>query len=345
MAVYTRLSDAHVEQLFCLYEELGAVKSVEGVDAGSINSIFKVTLENACVYVRIGEDKAFSDLMYERTLLEVLDAKSARLGGVKTPLMLRNCIGGTFFPIGGGKYAMVFAELLGRELGVFERTPDHCFEVGAFLARAHLVLRRHKGGRSNPYRQDVVRRWIDGLDRQLLDRDLAAYLRGAFAEVEAHRQRLLPRGVVHGDLFMNNTKWRRGHLDAVFDWEMAGRDHLMLDLAITALAWAWDRGDPGAFSLDDANALFRGYTSVRPLRPVEIRGAYGEFLLAAVRFCASRVRDFHLDQEQGREVGDRAFLDYREYAARIDAVRALGDRGLRALLREANASATTRSTL
>lgn len=343
MAVYTRLSDAHLEQLFCLYEELGAVQSVEGVEAGSINSIFKVTLENACVYVRIGEGKAFSDLMYERTLLEVLDQKKARLGGVKTPLMLRNCIGGTFFPIGDGKYAMVFEELLGRELGVFERTPAHCFEVGAFLARAHLVLRRHKGGRKNPYRQEVVRRWIAGLERQLLDRDLAAYLRDVFDEVQARRHRLLPRGVVHGDLFMNNTKWRRGHLDAVFDWEMAGRDHLLLDLAITTLAWAWDRGDPGAFAFDDVTALFRGYTSVRPLRPVEIRGAYAEFLLAAVRFCASRVRDFHLDQEQGREVGDRTFLDYREYAARIDAVRALGERGLQAWLRDAHAPFTTRT--
>ncbi len=335
MAVYTTLTDAQIEQLFCLYEGLGGVLSVEGIAAGSINSMFKVSLENAVVYVRIGENKALADLMYERTLLEVLDGRRQALGGVRTPLMLRNCIGGTFFPVGGGKFAMVFEELVGRELAIFERTTAHCFEVGAFLARAHTILRPHKGRRKNPYRSDVVRRWVAGLDRQLLDRELAAFLNAAMAEVDILRTPLLPRGVVHGDLFMNNTKWRRGHLDAVFDWEMAGRDHLLLDLAITALAWSWDRTGDGTLLIENVSSVVEGYCSVRPLRPSEVRGGYAEFLLAGVRFCASRVRDFHLDQEQGRDVGDRVFLDYREYVARIDAVRGIGRKGIRSILEDA----------
>ena len=119
MAVYTTLSESQIEQLFCVYEDLGSLETVEGIAAGSINSMFKVTLSEATVYLRIGENKRFVDLLYERTLLDHLAHRAARLGGVKTPMMLRNCIGGTFFPVDNGKYAMLFGALEGRELGVF----------------------------------------------------------------------------------------------------------------------------------------------------------------------------------------------------------------------------------
>jgi homoserine kinase type II len=137
-------------------------------------------------------------------------------------------------------------------------------------------------------------------------------------------RRPLPRGVVHGDLFVDNTKWRRGDLIAAFDWEMAGRDHLMLDLGVCLNAWCWMRdGGSGGFVEDRCRALVDGYQSVRPLSQTERRGLFVETLFAALRFTMSRIRDFELDPARG---GERVYLDYRDFEARLETWRALGAR-------------------
>lgn len=351
MAVYTPLEQGTLRQVLSVYD-VGEVREYEGIAAGSINTSYRVTTAKGVWYLRINEGKSFKDLVYEKNLLLLLARRAHLLGGVKTPIVVENVIGGHFFPI-QKRWACLFEELKGRELAVFEVEPSHTRQVGAFLARAHLALRDHHGGRRNPYGQVTLARWLDDVERRWREREVARRLRRRLAWLTAAR-RPLPRGVIHGDLFMNNTKWRRGELDAVFDWEMAGRDHLALDVGICLNAWCYRR-ESGAFDDALARALLEGYERVRPLRPSERRGLYVETCLAALRFTISRVRDFELDGEppadaapvqlhasdaEGAEAAGamttdaarRDFLDYREYEARLDALLSLGRRRFSSLL-------------
>jgi homoserine kinase type II len=226
---------------------------------------------------------------------------------------------------------------------VFELTPSHAEQLGAFLGRAHLCLRKHRGGRKNPYGLPVMLRWLADIDARSDEPDLVAWLRDRMRWV-ARDRRPLPRGVIHGDLFMNNTKWRQGELFAVFDWEMAGPDHLALDLGICLNAWCFKR-DAREFDEELCAALLRGYRGVRELRPSELRGLYRETVLGALRFTLSRIRDFHLagGEPAGATPVDiatpaderavapaeepvRDFLDYREYRDRVEALWSMGAR-------------------
>ena len=82
----------------------------------SINSSFFVEATGGSFFLRVNEGKAFQDLIYERDLLERLEQRRDRLGDVVTPLMLRNAIGGAFFPVEDAKYACLFGRLEGREV-------------------------------------------------------------------------------------------------------------------------------------------------------------------------------------------------------------------------------------
>ena len=330
MAVYTHLDDGALRALWSVYDDDDDFVRAEGIPHGSINTTYRLTTGRGVFYLRINEDKTTDDVLYERDVLDVL--AGAALGGVVTPVIRRTRVGGSFYLVekrhGAPVWGEIFPELPGRDLGVFEVNPQHTAQIGAFLARAHVALRGFKatgGGRSNPYRAAVVEGWLARLARVAAVADVAGVLQRALARASA-RRRLLPRGVVHGDLFVDNTKWHHGDLRAVFDWEMAGRDHLALDVAICVHAWCWhsDRG----YDADRCKALLAGYQRVRPLHASEKRGMFWVALVGAVRFTASRLRDFEVprDRDQGAQ---RAYLDYRDFLRRLEALEGLGDKGFR----------------
>jgi homoserine kinase type II len=149
------------------------------------------------------------------------------------------------------------------------------------------------------------------------------------------QRRPLPRGTIHGDVFIDNTRFTRNedgrhHLVSIFDWEMAGRDHLALDVAITVCAWAFRRADDAmALVPDVAAALVAGYQRERPLTPSERRGLFVELRIAAIRFAASRLRDFGLPRD---DAPDRRVLDPADFIDRLAFFEGHGERATLAAL-------------
>ncbi len=316
MAVYIDLSEDQARLVCAMYEGCGDYVSHEGVAEGSINSVFRVVTDEGTFYLRVHEGRALSDLAYEKNLLFHLHARAPRLGDVVVPRLLKNAAQGFFFPLDEQRYCMLFEELPGRDLAVFEVGPDHVAQLGAFMARAHRALLTFVPRRPNPYGADVVRGWFAAFAAAGFDPALTARLRRDFDAIDEERRAMdVPTGVIHGDAFINNTKWSRGRLAAVFDWEMAGDDHLIYDLAVTLNAWAWR---PTAHEFDPGlcQALIAAYEAVRPLAPAERAGLWAETRYAALRFCLSRIRDFELKDASG----PRAYLDHRDYLRRLDAL-------------------------
>ena len=337
MAVYTQLHRQTIEAMVSVYPDVVAgafddhagVADVAGIAQGSTNTTYRVTMKSGAVwYLRVNEGKPESAIAHERDVLAAL----ARLRlDVTTPMMARSVAGGAFFAIdhdGARRWACLFPALPGRDLGVFEVTDTHGAQVGAFLASVHRGLRGFHRRRRNPYSAPVVDGWLVDLDRYAAVATIAARLRASMADAR-RRRRLLPAGLVHGDLFVDNTKWEgtgdAARLVAVFDWEMAGRDHLALDLAIVICAWAFQRRDDRMVLVDDvAAAIVEAYQRVRPLVQSERRGFFTELRLAALRFTSSRLRDFETPR-LGVDV-DRKYLDYRDFLARLDCFEGLGER-------------------
>lgn len=358
MAVYTELSENFLRYMLAIYPDAGELRSAHGISAGSTNTSYRLETSHGQFFLRVNENKFFSDLVYEKNLLLHLEQQDGRYGGIHFPAMLKNAAGGYFFPVEPGvkanskKYACIFRGLQGRELAPFEVSAMQVHELGRVLAQLHLGLRGFRGGRPNPYGADRLRAWLSGMP-PARDPEVTQRLQAALHDVLRQR-RALPRGVIHGDLFANNTKWQRGELHAVFDWEMAGRDHLLLDLAIVLNAWCWQRSATGAGAFDPSrlHALMQGYTSIRRLKATEMRSLHVECRLAALRFAISRYRDFG---EAPASLGDvvvlasptdpsappsmsatpesnRDFLDYQEYWERHEVWRKLGRKGVNQLL-------------
>ncbi len=347
MAVYTVLSPAVVAAMVAVHPEVNGplpgreLVGLEGIAQGSINTTYRLTMSDGSVwFLRVNEGKAFEVLLRERDLLgRLAQVGEQRLGAV-TPRMVRSVAGSVLYAVDrdnddarGRRWASIFPQLPGRDLGVFEVAAVHSAQVGAFVANAHIALRTWAGG-SNRYGIDVVDGWLTQLQQLPETTDVAAPLALTLRDVRRHR-RLLPRGTIHGDVFIDNTKWdldnHEPRLRAVFDWEMAGRDHLMLDVAITLCAWAWQRqGEQMVFRADVAAAFIDGYQRRRRFGPSEKRGLFQELRLACIRFATSRLRDFGVARAGPQP--ERRVLDPLDFVQRLQWLDGQGDRAVRRAL-------------
>lgn len=102
----------------------------------------------------------------------------------------------------------------------------------------------------------------------------------------------LPRGVIHGDLFLDNVLSRDGEIKAVLDFEDICWNILATDLVVAFIGCCWHGGEPVE---DRWNALLEGYESVRELTQAE-RDALPElYRYATLSVAMWRYRKFRLE--------------------------------------------------
>ncbi|HVE86431.1 MAG TPA: homoserine kinase [Myxococcales bacterium] len=314
MALYAALTDDDFRAA-CAEFQLGSFTSATGIPQGSINTNYLLQTSQGRHFLRHTTVRGEEDLRFEGALLLLLHESR-----FPAPHLHLTASGAPFLPLGGGRVS-VFGYLPGEELTRDLLTTDHCEHLGTELAKLHRAGNALVGDRANPYGPAVVRGWLEELSR---NQDLE--LQGIARECEDHLERVLsggrlaPRGVIHADLFMDNVKWLGDRVSAFFDFEMACRDELVLDVAITLNAWCFDGGYQPAF----CRALLRGYQDVRRLSGGERARLYEQALYGAVRYTASRIRDFHLSPLPPERLFRK---DFRTYLARVRALDAMGPGG------------------
>lgn len=305
MAIYAALGE---EELAAVVREFGLAPPVQaiGVPEGSINTNYRLETGEGRRFLRHTTVRSPAELIFEAGLLQHLIRN-----GFPAPQLLPTRGGAPFLELAGGR-ASVFEFLAGEELSRATLTPRHLERLGIALGKLHRIGLSFEGDRPNPYRPQTVRGWLEGLERHADPelRAIAGELQGLLARSQRAPVGPLPRGVIHADVFLDNVKWVGDRLSAIFDFEMACQDALILDVAITLNAWCFDEGH---YRPELTAALLGGYQQQRPLAPAEREHLWDASLFGAVRYTASRIRDFHLSPLPA----DRLFKkDFRTYLAR-----------------------------
>lgn len=292
MSVYTLLSLQDIQPFMAAYG-LAAATSLTPIKGGIENSNYFVALADGRELVL--------------TLFEELDAGNAAF---LAPLLTH--LQGAGIPVAAplpdrqdlrlSQLAGKPAQLAPRLPGAHPDTPSaaRCQAMGAALAGLHLALKDYPLQRNNAHGpewwDDVAARWLPRLpeaDRQLLAKVLALY-----ADCCAQHPRL-PRGLIHGDLFRDNTLFAHDKVSAILDFSETSRDHWLLDIAITVndfcRQWPDDAPD-----LQRRQSFLEGYESRRALTADEKKVLPVFLAVAAMRFWLSRLDIGSRNQEEGR---------------------------------------------
>jgi len=320
MGLFTHVDAATMTEIATRFG-LAPVLGFEGVEAGTVNSNYRLRSGEGTFFVRVNEGKSEDDVAYEAELVAHLAAH-----GVATPAPRVADDGRPYARTSAGLVTMFPWIADGTPLRTRALAPDDARAAGRALAALHRAGAGFATRRASRYAfERILERWR-GLPAAPPGSDLAAAIADTGAELErlellAARRAALPQGVIHGDLFVDNTLRRRDGGLTLLDFEQASDGAYAYDLAVCLNAWCF--GD--AVVPARARALVEGYRAVRELEPEERALLHTEACAAATRFTVTRITDVELDPRATPLV--KATKDYRRYHLRLRAWHALGERG------------------
>jgi homoserine kinase type II len=214
---------------------------------GSVNTNYHVWAGGRRWFLRLNEGKTADDVAFEAAVLRFLAAE-----GFPAAPLVATTDGEAQVEV-AGRPALLFAFAEGEELERADVTPDRCRAIGWHIGRLHALAPLVPVARPNPYRWSRVAEWVAELEPDGGGDPLVApalpmlrqELQAAASLPDA------PRGLVHGDLFLDNVLWVGDRVSAVLDWEMSCVDAFAYDLAVLVNAWCYGE----RFEADLARAL------------------------------------------------------------------------------------------
>lgn len=307
MAVFTPLPE-DVAARICQDYDLGPLRGLEGIPAGSVNTNYRLETERGTWFVRIDERRSAGDLDYEAALIDHITDR-----GFPAARPLTDSDGArqrTF----AGKQLMVFPFLDGRVKHARDYRASDLAACGELLGRLHEITQDFERTQANRFSfEQTQAMWAQSrADASARDAEAAALVDRQLQELpDALAAANTVRVTIHGDLFDDNVLFAGGAVSGILDFEAACTDAAAFDLAVAVNALAWPDGIATP-TLERVEALLRGYQSVRALPDADSLTVY--LRSTATRFLVTRIRDFVLTPPPA---GGRVDKDYRDYVHRL----------------------------
>lgn len=295
MAVFTPVAEADVLELLQAFDPQARLLGLEGIGDGIENT-------NYFAHVQLqGQPQTlvltlFETLQSEQVeeFAQIMRWWSAQGFPVPAPL---------FDPAShlpqqlSGKPALLLPRLPGRH--ALTPSPAHCQQLGALLARMHLVAPQA------PFPRPVERSlpWMRQQQHRLRGL-LPVESEQRLAQAIDHYEACLPllsacvQGLVHGDLFRDNVLFEGQAISGLIDFYHSGWEVLLFDLAVVANDWCQGPN----YRLDPLRleALLKGYREIRTFSPSEAKAWPQLLRLAALRFWLARLTSRYLPSYQQR---------------------------------------------
>lgn len=284
MASYTQISLNEAEDILKLYGRSGVLK-LTPLSLGISNSNYRVDLEGESVLLKISNDKNQQQVAQEQAILLYLN-KCGYAYSLKPFALLSNELVYNYGPYFGVLYPFVE--------GIPPGPSDYtCNEVGDALAKLHTILhdkavlvdlRSHESvgfgaleileySKSSSCPKD----YREAFDYFFPDQ-LKAFLATPFE-----------KGIIHGDLYYDNTLFNNNHLSAVLDFEQAGRGEYLLDIGISISGTCLEKG---RVITPLVNSFLRGYEAIRPLNEIEEKFLDQAIILGLLSISLWRIKRF-----------------------------------------------------
>lgn len=273
MGVYSEINLNEINEILKYYE-LGNAVSYLATITGISNSNFRVTLTSGKeVLLKVSNDKTIEQLENEQRILQVLEKYNYlhSLHPIQTiqgkPIYHHKNYFGVVFPFINGLPPIIDNSAIAQ--------------IGKALAELHS-LEIHKEDLDTIRPHDLVGHGGLHIQDYIEQPNCAPDFKEAFLKVFPQGLNdipydIFPAGIIHGDLYFDNSLFHEGKLVTLIDFEQSGRGRFILDLGI-ALSGSCLNSNRDNLDLELARHFIRGYEQVRPLKAIE-----REYLMMAVK--------------------------------------------------------------
>ncbi|NND78994.1 MAG: homoserine kinase [Maribacter sp.] len=253
MAVYTKLS---ISELTGILQEYGLanISEINAMEGGHSNTNYSIKVNDEKYVLTLLEEMDLKQAEQFSQLLEWLNNHS-----FYTSKICLTTDGKTITHY-KGKAIILKKWLLGA---VVEDLSTNMLEaIGCRLAQLHTIPVPNSISNTHPYDFDE----FPALFEIGLDLKYEGWLKRQYTKLKSTIPTQLPKGLIHGDLFIDNVLFLNGQLSAFIDFEDARYYYLIFDIGMSIVGLCREGKD---LNLNKMKSLIQGYESIRGLTELE----------------------------------------------------------------------------
>ncbi|MDH5581669.1 MAG: phosphotransferase [Bdellovibrionales bacterium] len=289
MAVYTELDFDEINQIVGFYD-LGTLLDFVPLSLGISNSNYQVEVnrqgKKEKYLLKISNDKDHEQLHKEQVILKILK----KLNFSYSICCLETKEGKMIYEH-GDKIGVIFPFVEGIPPGPSDYT---CKEIGRGLATLHCLD-------LNGYVDDIRDQSEVGYGpQQILDfsssaecpKDFKSFFNRIFEDqLKEFLDINFQKGLIHGDLYYDNTLFDNNNLSAILDFEQSGLGPYIFDIGISISGTCLEKG---RIIRPLIKSFMSGYESIRPLPLEEREFLNHSIILGLFSIALWRVKRFTL---------------------------------------------------
>ena len=286
MAVYTKINKKDISLINKKFDFLN-FKSFKGIKQGIENTNYLLKSKNRKFILTIFEKRVKKkEIPFFMKLMDQLSGLN-----IACPKPLRNLKGDFIFKL-KGKSACIVTFLKGKDKK--KLNSKNCFDIGRMVAQMHLSTKKINLYRKNSMGIKNLNPLLDSIkfkSKKFIN--IEKFLKTNLRDIKKKWPKILPNGIIHGDLFIDNIFFKNNKLSGLIDFYFAANDYYMYEIAICVNALCFDKNKT-KFSINKKKVknLIKGYESIKKISQKEKRSLNILCRGAAMRYFLTRLYDY-----------------------------------------------------
>ena len=286
MAVYTKINKKDISYINKKFN-LEKFINFQGIKQGIENTNYLLRTKNKKFILTIFEKRVSKkEIPFFLKLMDRLNNSK-----INCPKPLRT-INGNYLIKLKNKTACIVSFLEGKDKK--KLNSKNCFEIGKIIAQMHLVTKKIKLFRKNSMNVKNLNPLLKSIKfKSKKSNDLEKFLVNNLKNIKKNWPKKLPKGIIHGDLFIDNIFFKKNKLSGIIDFYFAANDYLMYEIAICINALCFDKKN-SKFKINKQKIknLIKGYESIKKISLKEKKSLNILCKGAAIRYLLTRIYDY-----------------------------------------------------
>ena len=286
MAVYTKINKKDISYINKKFN-LEKFINFQGIKQGIENTNYLLRTKNKKFILTIFEKRVSKkEIPFFLKLMDRLNNSK-----INCPKPLRT-INGNYLIKLKNKTACIVSFLEGKDKK--KLNSKNCFEIGKIIAQMHLVTKKIKLFRKNSMGVKNLNPLLKSIKfKSKKSNNLEKFLVNNLKNIKKNWPKKLPKGIIHGDLFIDNIFFKKNKLSGIIDFYFAANDYLMYEIAICINALCFDKKN-SKFKINKQKIknLIKGYESIKKISLKEKKSLNILCKGAAIRYLLTRLYDY-----------------------------------------------------
>jgi len=287
MAVYTKINNKDVLHLGKKFN-LNKIIKFQGIKKGIENTNYLLITDKKKYILTIFEKRVHKkDLPFFMKLMDRLNQQN-----ISCPKPLKDNKG-KYLTLIKNKSACVVTFQKGKDK--ISLNNKNCYEVGKNIGKLHKVSKKIKLFRKNSMsinNLDSLLKSIKFKSKSIAPQ-LKPLLKKNLIEIKKLWPKNLPKGIIHGDLFIDNIFFNKNKFSGFIDFYFSCNDYSMYEIAICINALCFDKKNHKfLMNKQKVKNLIKGYQNIRKISQKEKNALNILCRGAALRYLLTRIYDF-----------------------------------------------------